>query len=125
MAKLLAALAVTILLTACSSLPQLGAQVDVSPPPNSLRAEAESESDTAAPRPTATSQAPSSDQYTTLAEDPETTASVPVTRSTVRNSKRSGKKRDEPLKPYSPEWWAREKEVDDQLKKVMIICNGC
>lgn len=83
----------------------------------------EGEPDSAAPARTATYQAPNTDNYAPPpGDDTETTASVPPRRSAGRSSK---KKSDEPLKPYSPEWWAREKEVDDRLKKSMIICNGC
>jgi hypothetical protein len=29
------------------------------------------------------------------------------------------------LKPFSPEWVARERQDDEKLKKVMSICQGC
>lgn len=32
---------------------------------------------------------------------------------------------NEPLKPYSEEWWEREKREDARLKQRMNICRGC
>jgi hypothetical protein len=31
----------------------------------------------------------------------------------------------EPLKPYSEEWWEKEKREDARLKQKMNICRGC
>jgi hypothetical protein len=31
----------------------------------------------------------------------------------------------EPLLPYTPDWWAREKAIDDKLKKSITICRDC
>lgn len=31
----------------------------------------------------------------------------------------------EPLKPYSDEWWEKEKREDARLKQKMNICRGC
>ena len=31
----------------------------------------------------------------------------------------------EPLLPYTPEWWAHEKAIDDKLKKSITICRDC
>lgn len=118
------ALLVTMpLLAACGSISQLGSRADVTPTTvASGRPDAEP-----VDRPRASHQSPPTDQYdTTYTDDADTTASVPNTPQKPRSGKKTAaKKSDEPLKPYSPEWWAKEKEVDDRLKKTMVICNGC
>lgn len=118
MTKLYAVLSI-FLLAGCGSLPHLGS---AAPPSSPNYARTDGEPTALRPNPTT----PDSDRYAVYGDDPETTASVPAERSTGRASKKSAsKKSDEPLKPYSTEWWAKEKEIDDRLKKSMVICNGC
>jgi hypothetical protein len=32
---------------------------------------------------------------------------------------------DNPILPFTPEWYAREGVIDEKLKRVMRICDGC
>ena len=31
----------------------------------------------------------------------------------------------EPVLPFTPEWYARENEIDARIKRIMKICSGC
>jgi hypothetical protein len=53
----------------------------------------------------------------------QTTAAAPVNGAALTNAAAHTNK--DRLKPFSPEWWARENAVDAQLRKSLIICKDC
>lgn len=62
------------------------------------------------------------------ARRPASVAASEAVRADVSSARTTGSRsqaRSEPPKPYTEEWWEREKREDARLKQKMNICRGC